>query len=125
MRTTKFHRPGFSLMESMMLVVILGIVGAGVGQCLSAVAKPPKRNETEFQIALALVNQMETLRDLDFNDPAMQPGTTTSTGHHQQHALHLHDHHRFGRSQRRQQSHCQFKTDSSATGRQFGLNSGE
>jgi hypothetical protein len=69
---------GFSLLESMLLTIILGTVGAGVGQCLLTVAKPPRQNEAQFQIDMALIAQMEALRDLDFSDPALAPGTTTS-----------------------------------------------
>jgi hypothetical protein len=66
-RSRQFRRRGFSLMECLMIILILGIVGGAAGQMLTALAKTPRDTETQFQIDAALVSKLEYLRSLTFD----------------------------------------------------------
>jgi type II secretory pathway pseudopilin PulG len=57
----------FSLMEAMVLIVILGIVGAGTGRALVAVTHTPESNDVQFQLELSMVSEMERLRSISFD----------------------------------------------------------
>ena len=73
------HRGGFSLMEVLLLVVILGIVGAAAGRALQAVAKVPGQNEQNFQIETLLISKMEQIRSMSFDTIAVgSPSSTLS-----------------------------------------------
>jgi hypothetical protein len=58
---------GLSLMEVLMLVTILGIVGAGAGLSLQAVAKTPGQTDTILVSQTNLVSKMEELRSIPFD----------------------------------------------------------
>src|ERR1035437_1492517 len=59
---------GFSLMEVLLLVVVLGIVGAAAGQALQAVAKVPSQTDTVFQIETQMISKMEQIRSMTFDN---------------------------------------------------------
>jgi len=67
MRKTKKQR-GFSLIEVLLLVTVLGIVGGAAGQAMIVVAKVPSQTDMHFQIETRLISKMETIRALDFDD---------------------------------------------------------
>ena len=62
------HRRGLSLLESLMLVVILGITSGGVGQALIAVAKVPNAVDGTLSDEISLVSKMEFMRSVSFNN---------------------------------------------------------
>ena len=62
---------GFSLMEVLMLVVVLGIVGAAAGQALRAVERAPVQNDQNFQIETQLISKMEAIRAMTFDNIAV------------------------------------------------------
>jgi len=62
------HRLGFSYIEIMVLVAILGVVGAAGGRMLQTIAKVPSETDTLFQIETGLVSKMEEIRGMRFVD---------------------------------------------------------
>ena len=58
---------GFSLMEVLLLVVVLGIVGGAAGQALQSVAKVPVQADLDLQIETQLISKMESIRSLPFD----------------------------------------------------------
>jgi len=80
MKNKRIHsraRRGFSLMEVLVLVVVLGIVGAAAGQALQAMARTPVAADETFQIETQIISKMEELRALSFASVVV--GATTST----------------------------------------------
>jgi hypothetical protein len=66
-------------MEVLLLVVVLGIVGAAAGQALQAMAKVPGQADLDFQIETLLISKMETIRSLGFDSIAAgSPNATLS-----------------------------------------------
>ena len=57
----------FSLMEVLLLVVVLGIVGAAAGRALQAMAKVPGQADLNLQIETRLISKMEQIRSLGFD----------------------------------------------------------
>jgi len=73
------HPGGFSLMEVLLLVMILGIVGVAAGSSLQTIAKSPTRTDQNFQGEEALVSKLEAIRALGFSSIAVgSPNTTLS-----------------------------------------------
>lgn len=64
-------RRGFSLIEVLVLVVVIGIVGAAAGRTLQMVAATPVQNDRMFQIETQLISKMEYLRSLPFDSIAV------------------------------------------------------
>jgi type II secretory pathway pseudopilin PulG len=60
---------GYTLIEALLLVVILGIVGASLGNSLIAASQSTEANDNTLLIDNALVTQMETLRATWQSDP--------------------------------------------------------
>jgi type II secretory pathway pseudopilin PulG len=59
----KHLRPrGFTLLEALLLVVILGISGAAIGRALNAMTKSPEQNNIRLATDAALLDKMESLR---------------------------------------------------------------
>ena len=57
------NRPrGFTLLEALLLVVILGISGAAIGRALAAMTKSPEQNNNRLATDAALLDKMESLR---------------------------------------------------------------
>jgi hypothetical protein len=54
-------------MESLMLVVMLGIVGTGASQALIAVAKVPTYTDATLTDETALVSRLEQMRSIQFD----------------------------------------------------------
>ena len=69
-RKRKSSGRGFSLMEVLLLLVILGIVGVAAGTAIQAVAKSPGNNDVAFQIEIQLLSKMEQIRALSFDSIA-------------------------------------------------------
>jgi type II secretory pathway pseudopilin PulG len=61
-RARRTHRAGYTLIEALLLVTMLGIVAAGVGTSMSATANSTQSNDNTLQIDNTLVSQMEILR---------------------------------------------------------------
>ena len=57
---------GFTLIEAIILVVIVGIVGVGAGVGLQAVAKTPTQTNQVLAANAECVNRMEQMRSTDF-----------------------------------------------------------
>jgi prepilin-type N-terminal cleavage/methylation domain-containing protein len=73
-----FHkRRGFSLMEVLILVVVLGIVAAAAGRALQAMARTPVAADETLQIETQVISKIEELRALPLT--SLVAGTTTST----------------------------------------------
>ena len=66
-------------MEVLILVTVIGIVGAAAGRALQAVVDTPVRNDQDFQVETQLISQLEALRAKPFGDPALTPGSSTTT----------------------------------------------
>jgi Tfp pilus assembly protein PilV len=58
---------GFSLLEVMLLVIVLGIVGGAAGRALQSMAKVPGQTDQNFQIETRLISKMEEIRALTFD----------------------------------------------------------
>src|ERR1043166_2867443 len=67
MKNRRKHRRGLSLMESLMLVVMLGIIGTGAGQALIAVAKIPTQTDATLNEETALVSRLEQMRSIAYD----------------------------------------------------------
>jgi prepilin-type N-terminal cleavage/methylation domain-containing protein len=73
------RKRGFSLMEVLMLVAILGIVGAAAGKALTAMAKIPGQTDVSYQLETRLVSKLEQIRALPFDSVAVgSPNSTLS-----------------------------------------------
>jgi prepilin-type N-terminal cleavage/methylation domain-containing protein len=73
------RRRGFSLVEVLILVAVLGIVGAAAGRALQAAAKMPVTTENNLEIETALITKMESIRALAFANIAVgAPNATLS-----------------------------------------------
>ena len=57
---------GFTLLEALLLVSILGIVGAGIGSALMAMTRSPSQINTAMAVEATLLDKMEYLRSLPF-----------------------------------------------------------
>ena len=64
-------------MEVLVMVVVLGIVGAAAGQALQAMARTPVAADETFQIETQIISKMEELRCQTF--AAVVVGSTNST----------------------------------------------
>lgn len=60
---------GYTLIEAMLMVVILGLVGTGIGISLISAARSTEANDNALLLDNALVSQMETLRATWQSDP--------------------------------------------------------
>jgi prepilin-type N-terminal cleavage/methylation domain-containing protein len=70
---------GFSLMEVLMLVVILGIVGAAAGKALTAMGKVPGQTDLNYQLETRLISKVEQIRAMPFDSIfAGNPSTSLS-----------------------------------------------
>jgi type II secretory pathway pseudopilin PulG len=70
---------GFSLVEVLLLVVVLGIVGAAAGRALQVIAKVPDQTDQNFQLETRLISKMEQVRSLGFDAVTVgNPNTTLS-----------------------------------------------
>jgi hypothetical protein len=72
------RRAGFSYLEALLLIVILGITGAATGRALTSVLHSPGENNNSLLLETALVDKMETLRALPFATLAADVGRTPS-----------------------------------------------
>jgi hypothetical protein len=76
---TRRQRPtGFTLLEALLLVSILGIVAAGIGSALRAVTHVPTENNSTLLAETALLEKMEYLRSLPFATLAADVGRSPS-----------------------------------------------
>jgi prepilin-type N-terminal cleavage/methylation domain-containing protein len=62
---------GFSLVEVMVLVVVLGIVGSAAGTALQAMIKSPGQTDQFYQIEMQTISKMEAIRALSFDQIAL------------------------------------------------------
>jgi type II secretory pathway pseudopilin PulG len=70
---------GFSLMEVLLLVAVLGIVGAATGKALIAIAKVAPQNDISYQLETRLISKMEEIRSMAFDAVAVgSPNSTLS-----------------------------------------------
>jgi prepilin-type N-terminal cleavage/methylation domain-containing protein len=70
---------GFSLMEVLMLVAILGIVGAAAGRALISMGKVPGQTDLSYQLETRLISKLEEIRALHFDTVAVgSPNPTLS-----------------------------------------------
>jgi hypothetical protein len=67
-------RRGLSLLETLMLVTILGIVGAGSGLALQTVAKTPSQTDTALTAEATLVSKMEQMKSVSFDNLTIGDG---------------------------------------------------
>ena len=67
----------FSLVEVLVLVAVIGIVGAAAGRALQAVVATPVKNDRTFQIETQLISKLEYIRSLNFN--GIMIGSPSST----------------------------------------------
>lgn len=79
MTSKRRHRRGFSLLECILLVLILGIVGAAAGRAILAAARSPAQNDRIYQLETSLISKMEQIRALPFNSVAVGSPNTTLT----------------------------------------------
>ena len=79
----KHPRPrGFTLLEALLLVVILGISGAAIGRALAAMGRSPEQNNIRLATEAALLDKMEALRGTPWTQlsaDANNPGTSAFT----------------------------------------------
>ena len=76
----KMNKRGFSLMEVLLLVAILGIVGAGAGKALTSIAKVPGQTDLSYQLETRLISKLEQIRSLPFDSvPIGSPSTLSDT----------------------------------------------
>ena len=69
----------FSLIEVLVLVVVLGIVGAAAGRALQAVVRTPVLTDQSFQLETQIVSKMEDIRAKSFDSVAVgSPNATLS-----------------------------------------------
>jgi hypothetical protein len=61
------NRRGISLLECLMLVTVLGIMGAGAGQALISITKVPGQTNTTLDNETHLVSKMEQLRAMNYD----------------------------------------------------------
>jgi type II secretory pathway pseudopilin PulG len=72
------RRTGFSLLESMILVVILGIVSLSFGICLQTSVRVAPAVDLRLAIHTRLVDKMEDLASLDFATISANSGLSDS-----------------------------------------------
>jgi type II secretory pathway pseudopilin PulG len=75
----KRPRKGFTLIEAMMLLTILGIVGLAAGISLQSLTRVPKANDVQLSIASSLTDKMEQLRGTAFASLAVGSSNDTVT----------------------------------------------
>ena len=63
----KRFRKGFTLLEAMLVVAIVGIVAVGAGIGLQSVAKLPEQSDLSLAINSVLVDRMEQMRATAFS----------------------------------------------------------
>jgi len=61
------RRSGFTLIEAMILMVILGVVSLGVGVSLRSLISVPESNNRVLAVSSLLVDKMEYLRSLGYS----------------------------------------------------------
>lgn len=72
------RRRGFTLIEALLLVLILGISGAAIGRNLRDMAHSPEQNNIDLATETALLDKMEYLRSLPFTTLAVDANKATS-----------------------------------------------
>ncbi|MGN6367832.1 MAG: type IV pilus modification PilV family protein [Phycisphaerae bacterium] len=72
------HPRGFTLLEALLLVVILGISGAAIGRALAAMTKTPEQNNNRLAAEAALLDKMESLRGTPWPQLAADANQPTS-----------------------------------------------
>jgi len=78
-RRQRPRRPAaFTLLEALLLVSILGIMGAGIGTALTAMMHSPAQNNISLAVETALLEKMEYLRAQPFASLAADVGKATS-----------------------------------------------
>ncbi|HVS70437.1 MAG TPA: hypothetical protein VHQ47_04195 [Phycisphaerae bacterium] len=77
-RQTSGRSRGFSYVEALLLVTMLGITGAATGQALTAVVDSPKQSDDSCVLDTILVDKMEYLRSLPFSSLAADVGRSPS-----------------------------------------------
>ena len=70
------QRRGITLLETLVLVIILGIVGTSAANALRAVAKAPEQTESALQEETLLVSKLEQVRSAEFDN--IPTGTAVS-----------------------------------------------
>ena len=72
------RRRGFTLLEVLLLVGVLGVVGAAAGQAMQVAAKIPSETDMHFQIETRLISKMEEIRAMQFDAIAVGNPSTLS-----------------------------------------------
>lgn len=78
----KNHAPrnsGFTLLEALLLVTVLGIGGAATGRALTAMAHSPEQNNNALAVEASLLDKMEYLHSVAFSTLASDVGKGTSS----------------------------------------------
>jgi prepilin-type N-terminal cleavage/methylation domain-containing protein len=73
------HRRGFSLIEVLVLVAVIGIVGAAAGRALQNIARTPVSSDQNFQVETQLISKMEAIRAMGFDSIAVGSPNGTLT----------------------------------------------
>lgn len=78
-REGKAGRRAFSLLEVLVLVVVIGIVGAAAGRALQAVCRTPVLTDQTYQLETQLISKMEAIRAMTFDSIAVGSPNATLT----------------------------------------------
>jgi type II secretory pathway pseudopilin PulG len=69
---------GYTLLEALLLVMVLGITGAATGKALTAMTHSPEQNDKELAVEAALLDKVEFLRSLSYATLAAEAGKSQS-----------------------------------------------